>query len=82
MKAVSVGYDISVPITITLPSAGDMELEIISLSEDPNLILNSSEILLPAFSSSSSFSFRYVGNTIPPTLSLSFSLTSQFPIQH
>lgn len=50
--------------------------------EDPNLIFNSTEILLPAFSNESSFTFRYNGKKIPPTFNLSFTLKSQYPLVH
>lgn len=81
-KAESIGYDITVPITITMPSSVDMYLEISVDPKDPNLILNSTHILLPAFSSSGSFTFRYNGNKIPPTINMSFVLKSPFPLSH
>ena len=81
-NAESIGYDITVPITISLPSSVDMYLEISASPKDANLIFNSTQILLPAFSSKGSFSFRYNGNRIPPTFNISFTLKSPFPLSH
>lgn len=81
-KAESIGYDIVVPIDITLPSSVDMYLEIVANPQDPNLIFNSTQILLPAFSKSGSFSFRYNGKKIPPTINLTLTLKSPYPLSH
>lgn len=71
-----------VPIDVTMPAAVDMYVEIVASPNDPNLIFNSTQILLPAFSNKSSFSFRYNSTKIPPTTNLSFTLKSPYPLNH
>lgn len=81
-KAQSIGYYISVPIDITLPSSTDMYLEITAVPNDPKLVFNSTQILLPAFSSSGQLTFRYDGDVIPPTINVSMVLKSPYPLAH
>lgn len=82
MKAQTIGYDISVPIDITMPSSVDMYLQVTAVPSDPKLIFNSTQILLPAFSSTGKLTFRYDGDIIPPTINVSLVLKSSYPLVH
>lgn len=59
-----------------------MLLEVTASPNDPNLIFNTTQILLAAYSSKSQLIFKYIGDVIPPTINLTLSLVSQYPLNY
>lgn len=49
----SIGYKMSVPITVTLPSSVDMYIEITLIPNNTQVVLQSSQVLIPAYSNTS-----------------------------
>lgn len=65
-----------------MPSSVDMYLELSATPSDPTLIFKSTQILIPAFSNSGSFNFRYDNNKVPQTFNISMTLKSPYPLSH
>ena len=82
VKAESIGYEIEVPVSLTLPSSVDMYLELTPQTNNPDFVFSSTQILLPAFSNQISFTFKYTGSKIPTTLNVSLELKSEYNLIH
>lgn len=59
-----------------------MYLQLSASPYDPLLIFKSTQILIPAFSTSGSFTFRYDNNKVPQTFNISMILKSSYPLKH